>query len=547
LKLSSDYVRQKIADFFNDLIEIGVAGFRVDACKHMWPGDMEAMYSKVSNLNTRWFPANTQPFIFNEVIDLGGEAIGSGEYVHLGRITEFKYCNHIASAFRKQYPISSLKTLGEDWGMLPSGSALVFVDNHDNQRGHGAGGELILTLFEPRPYKLASAFKMAWPYGHVRILSSYRWPGGRMGNDGMGPPSHGDDSIKDVVINADGSCDDGSDHTWTCEHRWRPIGNMAEWRNKAGGEWYNVEHWWDNGGNQLSFSRNGAAFIAFNYEDGGTLSRDFQTGMPAGSYCDVISGDATDSGCTGATINVDGGGMASISIDASSEDPFVAIHVGACAGCGNGGGGVTPGPTTPSGPTSAPTPPPEGYQRTVVQVMAQTMPGQDLFVRGGIDHDQRPGCTENAATSACAVSITHNDMGSTPHYDGYNDWKVGDTKLDWYGAESGQGTHGGVTAVGTPLVWTSDDPTSAGYQPTSKGEHYWMVDMNMNCDETEDGWFEVKAYVTSVGWEGDINQPGTCTGTAGGSRPYSSTNHMARCGKINTFVASSNSCEIDEF
>ena len=38
-------------------------------------------------------------------------------------------------------------------GMLPSNDALVFVDNHDNQRGHGAGGELILTLYEPREYK----------------------------------------------------------------------------------------------------------------------------------------------------------------------------------------------------------------------------------------------------------------------------------------------------------------------------------------------------------------------------------------------------------
>ena len=39
--------------------------------------------------------------------------------------------------------------------MLSSGDALVFVDNHDNQRGHGAGGELIFTLYEPRPYKVS--------------------------------------------------------------------------------------------------------------------------------------------------------------------------------------------------------------------------------------------------------------------------------------------------------------------------------------------------------------------------------------------------------
>jgi glycosidase len=40
---SKDYVRGKIADYLNDLVDIGVKGFRVDASKHMWPGDLEAM------------------------------------------------------------------------------------------------------------------------------------------------------------------------------------------------------------------------------------------------------------------------------------------------------------------------------------------------------------------------------------------------------------------------------------------------------------------------------------------------------------------------
>ena len=38
-----DYVRGKIADYINDLQSLGVKGFRVDASKHMWPGDLEAI------------------------------------------------------------------------------------------------------------------------------------------------------------------------------------------------------------------------------------------------------------------------------------------------------------------------------------------------------------------------------------------------------------------------------------------------------------------------------------------------------------------------
>ena len=41
---------------------------------------------------------------------------------------------------------------------------------------------------------------------------------------------------------------------------------MAEWRNVAGGEGGSVDNWWTNGNNQIAFSRNGAAFIAFNNE-----------------------------------------------------------------------------------------------------------------------------------------------------------------------------------------------------------------------------------------------------------------------------------------
>lgn len=34
-------VREKIIGFLNKLVEIGVAGFRVDAAKHMWPEDLK--------------------------------------------------------------------------------------------------------------------------------------------------------------------------------------------------------------------------------------------------------------------------------------------------------------------------------------------------------------------------------------------------------------------------------------------------------------------------------------------------------------------------
>lgn len=36
-----------------------------------------------------------------------------------------------------------LSNFGESWGMLNGYNALVFINNHDNQRGHGGGGDIV--------------------------------------------------------------------------------------------------------------------------------------------------------------------------------------------------------------------------------------------------------------------------------------------------------------------------------------------------------------------------------------------------------------------
>jgi alpha-amylase len=53
LVLSKDYVMDKIVEYMNRLINIGVAGFRVDAAKHMWPNDLNKLIGKLTNLPSR--------------------------------------------------------------------------------------------------------------------------------------------------------------------------------------------------------------------------------------------------------------------------------------------------------------------------------------------------------------------------------------------------------------------------------------------------------------------------------------------------------------
>ncbi|XP_030641594.1 pancreatic alpha-amylase-like [Chanos chanos] len=328
LALEKDYVRGKVAAYMNKLIDIGVAGFRVDACKHMWPGDLSNVYGRLKNLNTKWFSSGSKPFIYQEVIDLGGEPIKASEYTGLGRVTEFKYGAKLGEVVRKWngQKMSYLKNWGEGWGFMPTGKALVFIDNHDNQRGHGAGGASILTFWDSRLYKIATAFMLAHPYGVTRVMSSYRWTrnivNGKDQNDWIGPPSYSDGTTKPVPINADSTCGDN----WVCEHRWRQIRNMVIFRNVVNGQ--PLSNWWDNGSNMIAFGRGNRGFLIIN-NDTWEMTITLNTGLPAGTYCDVISGDKSGTKCTGKQVTVGSDGRAYFKINSAEADPMIAIHVNA--------------------------------------------------------------------------------------------------------------------------------------------------------------------------------------------------------------------------
>lgn len=112
---------------------------------------------------------------------LGGEAISHREYLHLGRVTEFRFSAEIGRVFRGSDRLTFLSYWGENWGFMDSDKALVFVDNHDNQRGHGAGGGNILNYKVPKQYRMAVAFTLAHPYGSTRIMSSFAFTNIDMG------------------------------------------------------------------------------------------------------------------------------------------------------------------------------------------------------------------------------------------------------------------------------------------------------------------------------------------------------------------------------
>ncbi|MEU0371725.1 carbohydrate-binding module family 20 domain-containing protein [Streptomyces sp. NPDC006283] len=286
LDTGEDYVRGKIAGYLNDLLSLGVDGFRIDAAKHMPANDLAAIKARLSNPNVYWK---------HEAIHGAGEAVSPDEYLGSGDVQEFRYGRGLKQVFNSEN-LAYLKNFGEGWGFMQSGKSAVFVTNHDTERVGDT-----LTYKDGANYTLAHVFMLAWPYGSPDVHSGYEFS-----NHDAGPPNGGG-------VNACYS--DG----WKCQHAWREISSMVAFRNTARGQ--AVTNWWDNGGDQIAFGRGDKAYVAINHE-GSSLSRTFQTSLPSGTYCDVQSGNP---------VTVDGSGRFTAALGANTA---VALHVNArnCTG-----------------------------------------------------------------------------------------------------------------------------------------------------------------------------------------------------------------------
>lgn len=134
LDQSNVYVRQILVEFLNNLIKIGVAGFHIAHAKYINTRDLQIIYSRLDDCI---FYANCRPFIYQEVDDMGAEAIIKDDYAILGIVTEFRYGLELSNAFSRKTTLHSLLGIGPKRGFLPSSDALVFVDNHSTQREFG--------------------------------------------------------------------------------------------------------------------------------------------------------------------------------------------------------------------------------------------------------------------------------------------------------------------------------------------------------------------------------------------------------------------------
>lgn len=291
LATNTSYVQQRIAEYENDLLSLGVDGLRLDASKHIAADEIKTILGLLS----------AQPYITQEVIYGAGEPIQPSEYVGNGDVQEFRYTSALMNSFLGG-GISNLQNLDNN-GWVSGSQANVFVANHDTERGGSS-----LNINSPsNTYILATIFSLAHPYGTPTVLSSYSYS-----TTDDGGPNGGT-----------GTCSEtGGSGGWLCQHRYVAISGMVGFRNNVGSaamsDWVSPQ--WD----RIAFGRGSLGYVVIN-NDNVAWTASFSASLPDGTYCDVISGTSSNGSCTGKTIAVSGG---SFNATVNPRDAL-AIHTGA--------------------------------------------------------------------------------------------------------------------------------------------------------------------------------------------------------------------------
>ncbi|TFK98239.1 glycoside hydrolase family 13 protein [Pterulicium gracile] len=298
LKTETEPVRARLAAFLEDLISLGVDGFRIDAAKHMPTTDIRNILDRLSK----------SVYVTQEATYAPGEQVLPSEYLINGYIQEFTYNRELRSAFLSGN-IAPLRTI-EQRGWPASKDVNVFVANHDSERAQ----DTLPMRFNStnNAYVLAHVFSLAHPYGQPSVLSSYGF-------------EQRDDGAPD---NGYGRCSaTGGSGGWLCQHRWSAIAGMVGFRKNSGDTGATNWQGSTNSTGRIAFGRGPNGFVVINHS-AEAWNATFTTSLADGTYCDVIGGsslNAEEEECTGASVVVSDG---SFTASVSPRDAL-AIHIGA--------------------------------------------------------------------------------------------------------------------------------------------------------------------------------------------------------------------------
>jgi alpha-amylase len=252
LRTESEAVRDRIAGYLNDLLDLGVDGFRIDAAKHIPVADLAAIQAKL----------HRRPAMWAQEVQPGTPPMAA--YEGLGPVLEFTYASNLRGQFITG--LSGLEGFATGSPYEPGERAVVFVANHDTERD----GSTLSYQDGPR-YELANVFMLAWNYGTPTVYSSFTFT-----DPDQSPPADPAGFVTPVICG----------EAWTCVHSRPSITGMVGFHNATRAA--PVTNWWSDGADAIAFSRGARGWIALNGADTPLASRSFATSLAPGRYCDVV-------------------------------------------------------------------------------------------------------------------------------------------------------------------------------------------------------------------------------------------------------------------
>lgn len=266
LDQKSPKVQNQILGYLNDLISLGVAGFRIDAAKHMAAADLKVIVDQL--------PEGTR--IIHEVIRGGGEPIQPEDYLDSGDVWEFDYARNMRTYFKGEV-VTPAASAARFQSFTPSNRTISFVSNHDTERN----GET-LSYKDARYFELATAMMLAEDYGQPMLYSGYAF---ESFDAGPYETAAGVEPVNCQEVTEPKS--EYQNYEWVCQHRWQSTVAMIKFRDLVQGAEV-TEKYRERG--VYGFAREGKGYFITNVFDNKPMTIEVQTTLPDGEYQDLIDG-----------------------------------------------------------------------------------------------------------------------------------------------------------------------------------------------------------------------------------------------------------------
>lgn len=291
-------VRQKISNYLNDLLSLGVFGFRIDAARHIPEADLQAIKLGL--------PKST--YFLQEVANDTNPDIN--EYLATGDVFEFDWPALMKKAFGNATGASYLPKRLLSAKLVESSKAVIMVTNHDTERSGGA-----ITVQDASAQELAFIYTLASDYGKPMIYSGYTFE-----SRDEAPRLLPDGRVADVTCPTTDQVPQESypNLQFTCQQRWNAITGMIAWHDAVQGK--NISNVYTDAG-VLGFSRGRLGQVIFNTRLQPAQVK-IKTKLNPGSYCDLITGgrlaNAIKGKCLGETITVDANGLIATTLESKT-------------------------------------------------------------------------------------------------------------------------------------------------------------------------------------------------------------------------------------